>query len=109
MKMTMPVVNASIEFNEDFQPLYLSIAYFDGSTECCPWDKINKLYSVEIEAGKKRELTKTLPQVLKEVQRPTYINLIHDESESIEETFMLETVCFLHKHGQYLYAINLKG
>ena len=54
MKMTMPVVNASIEFNEDFKPLYLSIAYFDGSIECCHWDKINRLYSVEIEGGKKR-------------------------------------------------------
>jgi hypothetical protein len=53
MKMTMPVVNASIEFDEDFKPLYLSIAYFDGSIECCHWDKINRLYSVEIEGGKK--------------------------------------------------------
>ena len=80
MKMTMPVVNACIEFNEDFKPLTLAVAYFDGSIECCAWDKINRLYAIEIEGGKKRELTKTLPQILEEVQRPTYVNLIHDES-----------------------------
>lgn len=84
MKMTMPVVNGYIEFSEDFKPLNLAIAYFDGSIECCPWEKINRLYSIEIEGAKKRELTKTLTEVLQEVQRPAYVNLIQDESESIE-------------------------
>ena len=87
----------------------MAIAYFDGSIEWCPWDKINKFYAVEIEGGKKREMTKTHTQVLKQTQRPAYVNLINDESESIEEAFMLETVCFLHKKDEYIYAINYKG
>jgi hypothetical protein len=31
MKMAMPVVNSFIEFNEDFKPISLLFAYFEGT------------------------------------------------------------------------------
>ncbi len=28
---------------------------------------------------------------------------------SVEEAFMLETICFLYKKNDYIYALNFKG
>jgi len=41
------------------------LAYFDGSIDYSPWSKIEKNYALELQAGKKRSISQTLPQVIR--------------------------------------------
>lgn len=37
MKMSMPVINSFIEFNDKFEPQGVVLAYFDGSIDYSLW------------------------------------------------------------------------
>lgn len=54
------------------------MAYFDGSIDYSPWEKIERNFAIEILAGRRRGVVKGIVEIMRETNRGGYVNKIID-------------------------------